>query len=78
MSAVAREDALADEAHALRAQLGASRAELGAALRALRASATATLAPRERLRRNPYLWLGAAAGVGLWLARRPAPRASRR
>ena len=77
MSAVAREVALADEEHALRAQLAASRAELGAAMHALRASAAATLAPRERLRRNPYAWLGAAAGVGFWLALRLPPPGSR-
>jgi hypothetical protein len=50
------------------------RGELRLALSDLRRSAVHQLAPRERLRQNPYAWLGAAAGVGLWWAWRSAPR----
>ena len=77
MSEPTRGNGLADE-DTLRRQLDARRAELSEALRVLRESAAHTLAPRERFRRNPYVWLGAAAGIGFWMALRFRPLGKKR
>jgi ElaB/YqjD/DUF883 family membrane-anchored ribosome-binding protein len=46
------------------------RSQLSDALGEIRRSALREVAPSERMRKNPYPWLGAAAGLGLWLALR--------
>ena len=62
------------EREVLEHALERDRCELRQALAELRRSAVQQLAPSERMRRSPYTWLGAAAGVGFWLAWRSVPR----
>ena len=62
------------EREALEHALERDRGELRHALADLRRSALCQLAPSERFRRNPYAWLGAAAGIGFWWAWRSTPR----
>jgi hypothetical protein len=64
------------EREALEHAIELHRGELRIALAELRRSALEPLAPRELLRRQPYPWLGLAAGIGFWWAWRSAPRVS--
>jgi hypothetical protein len=66
--------ALRAERTALEHAIVRHRGELRLALAELRHSTLDQLAPRERLRRQPYAWLGVAAGIGFWWAWRSAPR----
>ncbi len=68
MSAAVRAERAALE-HAIERHRG----ELRLALSELRRSTLDQLAPRERVRRQPYAWLGVAAGIGFWWAWRSAP-----
>jgi hypothetical protein len=62
------------EREAIEHEIERHRSELRLALTELRRSTVEHLSPRERLRQQPYAWLGLAASLGFWLAWRRAPR----